>query len=170
MVRNTSGDAGFPVNAQAFVAGLVSERIALSSICRLLQVEQGALVQAQADRVAELADDKATQLDALSGLADQRNRHLTSQGLSGNAEGFQLWLSRNPELASAAKKAWSELMAAAETARQLNQDNGVLIESKLQQNRQKLAALQSSGTLPDGVYHSNGRLSTLRSARSFSQA
>ncbi len=170
MVRNTSGDTGFPVNAQGFVAGLVSERTALKSICRLLQVEQDALVQAQADRVAELADEKAIQLDALSRLADQRNRHLTAQGLSGNAEGIEIWLSRNPELASTAKKAWFELMAVAETARQLNQDNGLLIESKLQQNRQKLAALQSSGASPDGVYHSNGRLGTLRSARSFSQA
>jgi flagellar biosynthesis/type III secretory pathway chaperone len=139
-------------------------------MCRLLQAEQGALVQAQADRVAELAVDKGTQIEALSLLADQRRRHLSSLGLSGKAEGIKVWLSRNPELASAAEKAWSELMAVAETARQLNQDNGILIDSKLQQNRQKLAVLQSSGASPDGVYHSNGRLSPLRSARSFSQA
>jgi len=170
MLRTASRTTGFDANAEGFVSGLVGERIALSSICRLLQVEQGALVQAQADRVAELAVDKATQIEALSRLADQRSRHLTSQGLSGNAEGIKAWLSRNPELALAAKKAWFELMAVAETARQLNQDNGILIESKLQQNRQKLAVLQSSGVSSDGVYHSDGRLSPLRSARSFSQA
>jgi flagellar biosynthesis/type III secretory pathway chaperone len=61
-------------------------------------------------------------------------------------------------------------MAVAEKARQLNQDNGILIESRLQQNRQKLAVLQSSAASSDGVYHSDGRLSPMRSARSFSQA
>ena len=170
MLPTASRDTELPANAEGFVAGLVSERIALSSFCSLLQVEQGALVQAQADRVADLAADKAARIEALSRLADQRSRHLTAQGLSGNAEGIKVWLSRHPELASAAKKAWRELMAVAETARQLNQDNGILIESKLQQNRQKLAVLQSSGAAPDGVYHSDGRLSPLRSARSFSQA
>jgi flagellar biosynthesis/type III secretory pathway chaperone len=170
MLRTAARDTSFPANAEGFVAGLVSERIALSAFCQLLQAEQGALVKAQADRVAELAVDKATQIEALSRLADQRNRHLTAQGLSGNAEGIKVWLSRNPELALAAEKAWSELMGVAETARQLNQDNGLLIESKLQQNWQKLAVLQSSGASSDGVYHSDGRLSPLRSARSFSQA
>ena len=170
MLDTASRDTGSPANAEGFVAGLVSERLALGSMCRLLQVEQGALVQAQGDRVAELAVDKASQIATLSGLADQRSRHLAAQGLSGNAEGIKVWLSRHPELATAAKKAWLELMAVAETARQLNQDNGILIDSKLQQNRQKLAVLQSSAASSDGVYHSDGRLSPMRSARSFSQA
>ena len=170
MLDTASRDTGSPANAEGFVAGLVSERLALGSMCRLLQVEQGALVQAQGDRVAELAVDKASQMETLSRLADQRSRHLTALGLSGNAEGIKVWLGRHPELALAAKKAWSELMAVAEKARQLNQDNGILIESRLQQNRQKLAVLQSSAASSDGVYHSDGRLSPMRSARSFSQA
>ncbi len=170
MLAPTSRDTQDPANAEAFVAGLLSERAALGSFCRLLQVEQDALVQAQADRVAELSLDKARQVESLSRLADQRNRYLTSQGLAGNAKGINTWLNRNPEHASTAKKAWHELLAVAETARQLNQDNGTLIESKLQQNRQKLAVLQSSGASPDGVYHSDGRLGPLRSARSISQA
>ena len=170
MLRTSSRNTELAANPEGFVAGLVDERIAFSSICSLLQVEQEALVQGQADRVADLAVDKATQIESLSRLADQRSRHLTLQGLSGNAEGIKVWLNRNPALALTAKKAWSELMAVAETARQLNQDNGILIESKLQQNRQKLAVLQSSGVSSDGVYHSDGRLSPLRSARSFIQA
>lgn len=170
MLRTASRNTGYAASAEGFVAGLVDERITLGSFSHLLQVEQDALVQGQADRVAELAVDKATQIEALTRLSDQRSRYLSSQGLSGNAEGIKIWLSRNPEFASAAKKAWSELMTVVETARQLNQDNGILIESKLQQNRQKLAVLQSSGASSDSVYHSDGRLSPLRSARPFSQA
>ena len=170
MLRTASGDTEYSANAEGFVAGLDNERMALSAICGLLQLEHVALVQAQADRVAELAADKAKQLEALSHLAEQRRRHLTAQGLSGSSEGIKVWMSRNPGLALAAKKAWFELMAVAETAQQLNNDNGILIENKLQQNRQKLGVLQSSGSAPDGVYHSDGRLSPLRSARSFSQA
>ena len=57
MLDTASRDTGSPANAEGFVAGLVSERLAFNSMCRLLQVEQGALVQAQGDRVAELAVD-----------------------------------------------------------------------------------------------------------------
>lgn len=170
MLRTASGNTASAASAKGFVASLIEERVALISFGRLLQAEQDALIKGQADRVAELAADKANQIVTLSRLADQRSRYLASEGLSGNAEGIKIWLSRNPELASAGKKAWLELMTVVKTARQLNQDNGILIESKLQQNRQKLALLQASGTASEGVYHADGRLSPLRSARPLSQA
>ena len=66
------------------------------------------------------------------------------------------------------RKIWRELLAQAETARQINHSNGLLIESGLQQNRLKLAVLQTAAAL-DGVYRPDGQLRPLRSARSLSQ-
>lgn len=169
MLLNVSRKGGNAVSAEGFVEGLRDEQMALTSFISLLRIEQDALVRGDASGVAELEADKAAQIEALARLADQRSSHLTSQGLNGNADGMKIWMDRHPELAPAARKIWSELMALAEAARQLNDGNGVLIESKLQQNRQKLAVLQAAGS-SDGVYRSDGRLSPLRSAKSFSQA
>jgi flagella synthesis protein FlgN len=170
MMPNTaSADPNPAASAAVFVAGLQDEQAALAAFTGLLQAEQDALIQGDADRVAELAGDKATQIELLAHLGEVRSRHLAAQNLSGNAEGLLAWLGRNPGFAAAVRKIWRELLAQAEVARQLNLSNGVLIESRLQQNRLKLAVLQSAAAA-DGVYRADGQLGALRSARSFSLA
>jgi flagellar biosynthesis/type III secretory pathway chaperone len=168
MLRTASPDAGPAANAAVFVAGLQDEQIALVAFTSLLQAEQDALVQGNADRLAEFATDKAAQIELLTHLGEQRSRHLAAQNLNGSAEGMLTWLSRNPGFAAAVRKIWRELLAQAETARQLNHSNGLLIESGLQQNRLKLAVLQTAAAL-DGVYRPDGQLRPLRSARSLNQ-
>lgn len=168
MLRTASPDAGPAASAAVFVAGLQDEQIALVAFTSMLQAEQGALVQGDADRLAELATDKATQIELLTHLGELRSRHLAAQNLTGNAEGMLTWLGRNPGFAAAVRKIWRELLAQAETARQINHSNGHLIESRLQQNRLKLAVLQTAAA-SDGVYRPDGQLRPLRSARSLSQ-
>ena len=168
MLRTASADAGPAASAAVFVAGLQDEQKALVAFVSSLQAEQEALVQGDADRLAELATGKASQIELLTLLGEQRSRHLAAQNLSGSAEGMITWLKRNPGFAAAVSKIWRGLLAQAETARQINQDNGILIESRLQQNRLKLAVLQTAAA-PDGVYRPDGQLRPLRSARSLSQ-
>jgi flagellar biosynthesis protein FlgN len=168
MQRAPSSAAGPAASAAAFAAGLQDEQAALIAFTGLLQAEQDALVQGDTDRLAQLAADKAAKIELLSHLGELRSRHLAAQNLSGNAEGMLSWLNRNPGFATAVGKIWRELLAQAETARQINQSNGLLIESRLQQNRLKLAVLQTAaGT--DGVYRSDGQLRPLRGGRSLSQ-
>ena len=168
MLRTAALDAGPAANAAAFVAGLQDEQAALAKFTTLLQAEQDALVQGDADRVGELAKAKADQIELLTHLGELRNRHLAAQNLSAGAEGMLSWLNRNPGFATAVRKLWRELLAQAETARQINQSIGLLIESRLQQNRLRLAVLQTAAGA-DGVYRADGQLRPLRSARSLSQ-
>lgn len=168
MLRTATHDAGPAASAAVFVAGLQDEQIALVAFTGLLQAEQDALVQGDAERLAELATDKAAQIELLTLLGELRSRHLAAQNLNGSAEGMLTWLSRNPGFGAAVRRIWRELLAQAETARQINHSNGLLIESRLQQNRLKLAVLQSAAA-SDGVYRSDGQLRRLRSARCLSQ-
>jgi flagellar biosynthesis/type III secretory pathway chaperone len=168
MLRTASPGAGAATSAAVFVAGLQDEQIALVAFTGLLQAEQDALVQGDADRLAELAHDKASRIELLAFLGEQRSRHLAAQNLSGSAEGMLAWLTRHPGFAAAVSKIWRQLLAQAETARQINQSNGIMIENGLQQNRLKLAVLQSAAAA-DGVYRPDGQLRPLRSARSLSQ-
>lgn len=168
MLRIAPLGAGPAPSAADFVAGLQDEQIALADFTSLLQAEQDALVEGDADRVAELANDKAAQIRLLNQLGELRSRHLAAHDLNGNAEGMLIWLSRNPEFGAAVREIWRELLAQAETARQINHSNGLLIESRLQQNRMTLAVLQNAAAA-DGVYRPDGQLRPLRSARSLSQ-
>jgi flagellar biosynthesis/type III secretory pathway chaperone len=150
----------------AFLAALRDEHRTLIAFTNLLQAEQNALIAGDADKVAALAGDKAAQIESLAQFNEQRNLQLAAQGLAATALGMQAWLDRHPGVNKEAASAWRQLLAQAEAARQLNHHNGVLIENKLQQNRIKLAALQTTGA-SDSVYHADGRLAPLRSARTF---
>jgi flagellar biosynthesis/type III secretory pathway chaperone len=169
MSRAASPGAGAAASAAAFVAGLQEEREALAAFISSLRTEQEALVRGDADRLAELAADNAAHVDLLTLLGEQRTRHLAAENLAGSAEGMVTWMKRNPGFAAAVSKKWRELLAQAETAQELKQHNGILIESRLQQTRQKLAVLQTAGA-SDGVYRADGQLRAPRGARSISQA
>jgi flagella synthesis protein FlgN len=160
-------DSDPTASAAAFAAGLQAEREALGAFISLLQAEQEALVQGDAERLATLASDKSIQIDLLSLLGKQRKHHLAAQNLTDSADGMLNWLNRNQGFAAAVRKIWRELLARAESARQLNQCNGLLIESRLQQNRIRLAALQTVAA-SGGTYRADGQLGPLRSTRSFS--
>jgi len=168
MLHTASPTASPAASATVFVAGLQEEQIALVAFTGLLQAEQDALVQGDADRLAQLATDKAARIELLTHLGELRSRYLAAQNLAGNAAGMLTWLSRNPGFAAAVRKLWRELLALAETARQINHSNGLLIESRLQQNRLKLAVLQTAAAA-DGVYRRDGQLRPLHSARTLSQ-
>jgi len=168
MLHTTSRDAGPAVSAAVFVAGLQDEQAALVAFTGLLQAEQDALVQGDADRLAELASAKADKIELLSYLGEQRSRHLAAQNLNDNADGMLAWLKRNSGFGAAVGKLWRELLEQAKVAQQLNATNGLLIQSKLQQNRLKLAVLQTSAA-SGGVYRSDGQLGPLRGTKSLSQ-
>lgn len=166
MLRAT--DTGAAASAANFVTAIQDERVALHAFTELLEAEQDALVQGDADRLAELATQKASQLELLGHLGESRNRYLAAQNLNASADGMLAWLSRNPGFSAAVKKIWRELLLQAEKAQQINQNVGLLIETRLKQNRLKLSVLQSAAST-DGVYRSDGQMRALRSTRSLSQ-
>ena len=153
----------------AFAAALQSEQEALGAFIHLLQLEQEILVSGDADRLTALGPDKAAQIELLSRLGEERKHHLAAQNLPDSADGMLAWMNRHSSFAAPVRKIWRELLAQAETARQLNETNGKLINGKLQQNQLKLAVLQS-GAGSDGVYRADGQLKPRRAARTLDQA
>ncbi len=156
-------------SAEDFAQVLRAELDALGSFVSVLQAEQEILVQGDADRLAELMPDKSYKIELLTFLGQQRKRHLTSQDLTDSADGMLTWLRRNPGFAAAVRKIWKDLLSKAETARQLNESNGLLIETGLQQNHMKLAVLRNASA-SEGVYRADGRFGHLNNSRSFIQA
>lgn len=148
-----------------FAASLQAEHDALGAFVSLLQAEQEILVQGDAERLVELAPDKARQLELLTRLGEQRRRFLDERRLAANGRGMEQWLAKQPEPAASALRAtWQELLRRAQNAQNLNQSNGILIENRLQQNRMKIAVLQAAVS-GDKVYRSDGQVGSLRSAR-----
>lgn len=168
MLRASAPDAACAASATAFADLLREEQSALAAFTALLQTEQEALVQGDADRVGALAGEKASQLENLTRLGALRQRHLAAQNLEASAAGVQDWIERNAAIAPAVRAAWRHLLAQAQMAQQLNQGNGLLIAGRLQQNRIKLSALQNAAAA-DGVYRADGQLRPLRGARSIGQ-
>lgn len=164
-----SAKSSSATDAAAFAAALQAERDALAAFVDLLRGEEQFLVRGDAEGVAALASDKAARIEQLSLLGAQRNERLAMNSLAASADGMLTWLRRNPELTATVGELWQDLLAQAETARQINQNNGLMIDSRLQQTRLKLAVLQS-GAASEGVYRPDGHLRPLSGARSLIQA
>ncbi len=166
MISGSTGGSASEGNAAAFAAALQAEHDALGAFISLLQAEQEILVQGNADRLAAIAPEKSAQIDLLARLGQKRDRFLADQNLPLSAVGMETWLSRQRAIAAAARlrKTWQESLRRAEMARQLNISNGMLIENRVQQNRQKLTVLQSAAG-SDHMYRPDGQLGPFSSGR-----
>lgn len=140
---------------------LEAELRAFQDFIQVLQTEQDALVQGNIDPLLELARIKSEKVVLLSRLAESRTRFLSVQGYSQEHGGMAKWLQQrdggNPQIA----ELWQQLLALAENAQQLNQINGSMIDTRLRNNQQALAILQTAAkqsTLygPDGQTQSLG--------------
>ncbi len=147
--------------AGALSSVLQAEHDALAAFVSLLQAEQEILVHGDAGRLAELAPDKERQLQHLARLGEECRRTLQSNGIDLSAQAPS-WLDGQAD-ATAARKLWSELLVRARAAREINRSNGLLVESRLQQNRMKLSVLQAAAS-PEAVYRSDGLLHAARRA------
>jgi len=168
MAQTAATQTAAAIGPAQFAAALRAEQDALGAFVSLLREEQEVLIQGDADRLASLTHDKEAWIGKLSALGEERNRHLAVQNLAGTAKGMTTWLERNPSLAASVSATWKELLAQAESASQLNRNNGLLIESRVRQNRLKLAVLQMANA-SDGVYRADGQLRPLRRATSLGQ-
>lgn len=142
---------------------LDAELTAFRDFVQVLQTEQEALVQGDIDRLIELARLKSEKVVLLSQLAEQRSRFIAAQGFDPAHGGMGQWLAQhNSSQTARLSETWKQLLEQAETAKQLNQINGSLIETRLRHNQQALAVLQAAANQsnslygPDGQTHSSG--------------
>jgi len=143
---------------EAFVQALRTELEAFQKFHDLLQSEQSALVSGNLEDLLGLAQRKSAQVALLGRMADGRNRHLQSAtGLIDQA-GVTAWEARyDPDGRSGAGRAWGELLALARSAKRLNEENGALINMKLQHNQQALAVLHGVATQTTNLYGPDGQ-------------
>lgn len=150
-------------------AGTLAEELgAARRLHQLLKQEQTQLIAADIDGLTALTEQKATVVARMTELAKSRHRALAAAGFPAEEAGMQAWLHGMPVAADGsaaeARKSWIELLALAQSAKQLNRTNGILINTHLARNQTALNVLR--GTAQGGnFYGPDGQQSMKAAAR-----
>lgn len=144
--------------------GLDHEQQAAQSLLALLQREQTQLVAAKIDGLEQLSAEKGVLVARMATLARTRYAALTAASHSADENGMRAWLEQGQH--DAAHRRWTDLLALAAAAKELNRTNGLLIGKQMVRNQAALNVLQSPGSNgnfygPDGqstVHGSSHRL------------
>lgn len=148
-----------------FAATLQAEQAAFQQFYELLQAEKDALSRNEVDRLPELAQLKSEKILQLSQLAEQRNLYLAAHSCLPDQAGMEEWYRRSRgETGIRLYKIWQDMLKQARAAHQLNQENGALIELKLQHNQQALAIIRAAAN-QNGVYGRDGLTQASHSGR-----
>lgn len=134
---------------------LVEEQKAAGYLLQILKQEQEKLVDASIDGLAALTEEKAKTVARMTELANWRHRALAAAGFEGKESSMQAWLESSPMLIEA-RKNWTDLLAIAQSAKELNRTNGLLINRHMVRNQNALNVLQGA---PQGgnIYGPNGQ-------------
>lgn len=126
-----------------FVANLQLEQDAIKTFIDILKKEQNALVHGNIEDLDYFASQKTHITKKLADFGNKRDQYLTAKGLSLDTKCINnLLISEDNNTATGT--IWTNLLQLAKTAKQLNQTNGTIITTRLQQSQQALAALQSA--------------------------
>lgn len=130
-----------------------TELAAIRRFIDLLQREQSALVNADVNQLISLSSEKGEQADQLAKLSLQRVNMLRNLGVATEKLQIEQWLRTQPREVA---EAWKTLVDAAKVAQELNQVNGKLIETRMQNNQQALNVLMGAAN-KSSVYGADGQ-------------
>lgn len=141
-------------SSAALSARLPAENAAWEAMLTVLEDEEQALINGEADRLAQLNATKLTHLQALNTLAQARHDDLVAAGHPTDAAGMDAWLVQHgrPEH----RASWQQLRDKERQAQAANQRIGKLIELRLNSTRQALNVLIQSATSQGGLYDEAG--------------
>jgi flagella synthesis protein FlgN len=133
---------------------LNEEHKATRHLIQLLKQEQTYLVQADIDGLTRITEEKAKVVNQMAELANLRYQTLAAAGFEPKEAGMQEWL-KSPAATATASKSWMELLTLAQSAKELNRTNGLLINKHMMHNQTALNVLRGNaqgGNLygPDG--------------------
>ncbi len=134
------------------------ELAALGRFIEILQQEQAALVKADAEQLTAISQEKSAQAEALMALGRQRIDALAHIGIASDAASVEAWIIGQPREVRAA---WQALVESARAAQHLNQVNGTLVETQLQQTQRALQTLTNAAN-PTSVYGADGQTHGLK--------
>ena len=133
---------------------LHDEHAAVSSLIRLLQKEQDALIAANIEELPALIAEKAAIVAKMAELANHRQLALTSAGFSLEQNGMDQWIALTSN--NMARALWQELLSLAKSAEELNRINGKLINQHATHNQNALNVLQGV-SVGGNFYGPNGK-------------
>lgn len=138
----------------SFVRSVFQEELAaLGRFIEILQKEQAALVDTDVDRLAAISQEKSGQAEKLMQLGRQRVEALAHIGIASDAASVEAWIGGQPREVQAA---WQALLESARAAQHLNQVNGKMVETQLQQTQRALQTLTNAAN-PTSVYGADGQ-------------
>jgi flagellar biosynthesis protein FlgN len=138
----------------ALLATLIEEIEAVEAFEALLEHEEKALIAAQPlQTLPQIIENKTALTERIAGLERQRDAQLGALGLSAGFQGMQAAANADDRLA----QQWALLCSAARRAKDSNNNNGVLIRTRMEFNRKTLAALRVAPQ-KSGFYGPDGRV------------
>jgi flagella synthesis protein FlgN len=137
---------------------LSKEIEAARSLLNLLKQEESLLVKADIDGLSQLTEQKAKIAVEMSMLAKSRHAILKTAGFEPTESGMQAWLTSTTPTSSD-HEAWNELLSLAQSGKEMNRVNGLLIAQQLAHNQNALNVLQGTPQ-GGGVYGPNGQSTT----------
>ena len=142
---------------------LPQEQQAAKVLIDCLQQEQALLIAADIEGLSLLTEKKAAVVSLMSELATTRHRALSAVGHHASETGMQSWLAgRDTKYPAAARSnrdvlnAWSNLLASAKQAKEINRVNGILINTHVARNQTALNIFQLQ-TTDANLYGPNGQ-------------
>ena len=147
---------------------LHDEQQLMSSMLTLLKKEQASLVDAHADGVAEVTQEKSDVVAQLGALALQRHAALASAGFDAAESGMEPWLEAKGNADDRAT--WDQLLDITRRAKELNRVNGMLVARQLAHNQTVLNAMRTpaaTGGADAGLYGPGGTTAGFGPSRRF---
>lgn len=141
---------------------LNEELNAMRSLLALIQQEQAQLAEANIEALQQLTQEKAEAIALIARLANTRHSFLASNGLPAKDASMQTWLEKTAS--GIARQTWDELVSVAESAKELNRINGLLINKFMTRNQTALSILQGNGQ-GNNFYGPNGQATSKPSPR-----
>ena len=146
------------LSAATFQPLILEEMAIVDLFIDVLKREQQALVEGHADLLTSLAAEKTDCYNRLDRLGRKRQLMLTAAGMAAVPASLTYWLESQ---ALSLQETWQAFLLKAGEARDLNRQNGELINSHMQYNRQALTVLleisnRASVYGPDGQPRPSG--------------
>lgn len=143
-----------PATMAEFIANLHNERDTMRSFVSLLETEQNALLEGQAEQLLTLANTKTATVNQLTDLGNARKQFLVKTGKGSEADNIEAWLQTH---APKELPVWSEIRKLATRAQQLNHTNGEMIQVKMRHNQQALSVLHNAANNATTLYGRDGQ-------------
>ena len=137
------------------VANLQMESAAWQALLKTLGEEERALIDGEADRLAQLNASKLAQLQTLGDLSRTRHAQLSATGHTPDHAGMTAWLTQHSQTEHLTR--WRQLCDMEQQAQSMNQRIGTLIDLRLASTRQALNVLIHAATSQGGLYDQAGQ-------------